>query len=187
MKKEKGFTLLELLVVIAIIGLLASLVIVGLNKARENARDAKRASDIMSLAAGIDIYYNNHGHYPLADPNDSSKCDPVKGCYAASCTHCSGTKPPKVRGENWASELLGSDISPTSPHDPLEDQGPWRYAYLYKRSGKDVGGPGYNIGYVPERQEKCPDNFQRRQIIYKGEETGIYECIYSPTEVAEEP
>lgn len=61
---NKGFTLIELLVVIAIIGLLASVVLVSLNKARAKARDARRQSDLDSIKVALELYYDNHNSYP---------------------------------------------------------------------------------------------------------------------------
>ncbi len=62
---EQGFTLIELLVVIAIVGLLSSVIILGLNSAREKARNAKRLADITQLSSAIELYFNQNYGYPL--------------------------------------------------------------------------------------------------------------------------
>jgi general secretion pathway protein G len=59
-----GFTLVELLVVIAIIGLLSTIVVVGTNYARENARDARRVADIDTIRKALEIYINTNSRYP---------------------------------------------------------------------------------------------------------------------------
>lgn len=62
--KNKGFTLIELLVVIAIIGLLASVVLLALNSARQKSRDAKRLADVRQLASALELYFNDKNGYP---------------------------------------------------------------------------------------------------------------------------
>jgi len=61
---KKGFTLIELLTVIAIIGILATVITVSTNKAREQSRDAKRKSDLSAVSAAIEMYYAQIRSYP---------------------------------------------------------------------------------------------------------------------------
>ncbi len=63
-KKILGFTLIELLVVIAIIGLLSSIVLGSLQKARARARDSRRSADIKQIINALALYYSDNGHYP---------------------------------------------------------------------------------------------------------------------------
>lgn len=63
-KNKAGFTLIELLVVIAIIGLLASVVLLALNSARQKSRDAKRLADVRQIASALELYYNDMNGYP---------------------------------------------------------------------------------------------------------------------------
>ncbi|MEI6379245.1 MAG: LamG-like jellyroll fold domain-containing protein [Candidatus Falkowbacteria bacterium] len=60
----KGFTLIELLVVVVIIGVLASLVMIGLNTSRSKARDAKRVTDIKQIQNALDLYFSSNNAYP---------------------------------------------------------------------------------------------------------------------------
>ena len=61
---ESGFTLIELLVVIAIIGILATIVLVSLNTARQKARDTRRISDMRQVALALEMYYDDNSAYP---------------------------------------------------------------------------------------------------------------------------
>lgn len=83
--KSGGFTLIEMLVVVAIIGLLSSVVIVGLNDARKKARDARRIADLRQVQNGLENFYSsNDQKYPrdtsqLYREIPSAPKDPLRG------------------------------------------------------------------------------------------------------------
>ena len=69
-KRTGGFTLIELLVVIGIIGILASIVLLSLNAARQKGRDASASGSISSIRNQVEIYLNDNNDYTgvLTDP-----------------------------------------------------------------------------------------------------------------------
>jgi prepilin-type N-terminal cleavage/methylation domain-containing protein len=64
MNSRAGFTLLELLIVLAIIGILTTVVVVGLNEGTAQARDAERQADLRNLQSAVERYKTQYGRYP---------------------------------------------------------------------------------------------------------------------------
>ncbi len=65
MKKNiHGFTLIEVLTVVAIIGLLSSVILVGLGSFRARARDARRIADLRTVQTSLELYYTKLSQYP---------------------------------------------------------------------------------------------------------------------------
>ena len=61
---QKGFTLIEVLIVVSIIGLLASIVLVGLGGFRARGADARRIVDLRQVQNALELYYQKNGNYP---------------------------------------------------------------------------------------------------------------------------
>lgn len=68
LRRQHGFTLVELLVVIGIIALLISMLLPGLNKAREQANSVRCAAQLRQIGQALYIYAtNNKGLAPWGD------------------------------------------------------------------------------------------------------------------------
>jgi general secretion pathway protein G len=61
---KNGFTLIEILIVITIIGLLTSVVLVGLGSFRSRGRDARRIADVRETQNALELYYSKKQEYP---------------------------------------------------------------------------------------------------------------------------
>ena len=64
MRRRAGFTLIELLVVIAIIAILASLLLPGLARAKEQGRTARCISNVRQITMALSMYADDHVYYP---------------------------------------------------------------------------------------------------------------------------
>jgi type II secretion system protein G len=119
-KGERGFTLIELLVVIAIIGILATIVLVSLNTARQKARDSRRISDLRQIALALEMYYDDNGGYP----SDTTANDDDWGNPATA-----NTLVYELQGEGGGTVYMAS-----VPSDPGSN------TYYYHPSGSTANG-----------------------------------------------
>lgn len=71
MENRKGFTLIEILIVVAIIGLLTSIILVGLGAFRTRGRDARRIADLRETQNGLELYYTKNQRYPAITGADT--------------------------------------------------------------------------------------------------------------------
>ena len=152
MFKQRSFTLIELLVVIAVIGVLAALVMPNLIQARAKARDARRLSDLDQLAKAMELYFNDHNHYPIWE----------SGCLETPNN-------PLIEGTPSSPAFFTSQYmaKPTGLKDPL----PSKYCYYYK---SDSTGGNFKIAaYLEKDTEKALND--------NGTASNYYEVYQGPT------
>lgn len=85
-QKEKGFTLIEILIVIGIIAILAAVVIIAINPARQfaQARNAQRSSNVNTILNAINQYgVENAGALPTSITTTATE---ICQTGAADCT-----------------------------------------------------------------------------------------------------
>ena len=61
---KQAFTLIELMIVVVILWVLMSTILPKLTWAQARARDAWRVADVSNIAAALQVYYDDNGHYP---------------------------------------------------------------------------------------------------------------------------
>lgn len=62
--KSGGFTLVELLIVVIILAILAAVVIPQFSNTTSSAKAAALDANLSALRSAIELYYQQHGHYP---------------------------------------------------------------------------------------------------------------------------
>jgi len=117
LNNKHGFTLIELLVVIAIIGLLATIVLISLNTARDKAKYARVKADIDQIIKAMKMYEIDVGELPprgdscpgCCYPNCQSAWDAVMNALLSS------------DGSGWAGPYIRATIS----------KDPWGHHFYY--------------------------------------------------------
>lgn len=144
---KKGFTLIELLVVVAIVGILATFVLSSLSKAREEARDARRLTDMRAIYTALIQYESDLGFIPIAQRYDGGP----------------GGATDNSLDDNFLRFLEDEGYMDKVPVDPI-NQGDFYYLYRCYTASQNINHMGMRLGY---RRES--DN----EFVYYSEQNAI--------------
>ncbi|MCS7016460.1 MAG: DUF1559 domain-containing protein [Gemmatales bacterium] len=101
-KRLRGVTVVELLVVIAIIGLLVSLLIPAVQRARESANRMRCASNLTKIAEAFTSFHSDHSYLPMGGEIQTS------GVWVHTSPNLIGGMPNAGRSQRlgWAYQIL---------------------------------------------------------------------------------
>jgi prepilin-type N-terminal cleavage/methylation domain-containing protein len=167
---KKGFTLIELLVVIAVIGLLSTIVMVSLNRARAKARDARRLSDLKQAVTALEVYYDAYGAYPNQvsyGENAAGGVGPWGGGPDYSFEDKDGD------GIYWLDPLAENGIIKPMPIDPQNNSAHtywyWKFNNYQGCSGDWISMAAYGLetGIGANADSDCLTSFDGNTSVYK--------------------
>lgn len=160
-RRRHGFTLIELLVVVAIIGLLLSILLPSLSKAREQGRIAVCLSNMRSIAQAASSYYIDEGDMLFAVPFGGFAGH--SGWNIITELVWGGGVPDRTRRQyNQVRDLFGaanplqSDVYFIPPEDrPLN-----KYLYPdWSEATRVKGNPErFQVAYKPPGTFQCPSD-----------------------------
>lgn len=161
-RRQAGFTLVEILIVISIIAVLAGMVLVGVQHARQGANTAMAKTTISSMATALDRYVQDEGEYPGME----LEADGDRNDFSLLYTALFGTPRPKGGGGRNA------------PYSTVPEDNIWIY--------DDAIGQ-YRAA---ERRERLDDDIEKflmdpwgEPYVYranKGKDRAEYEFMHNP-------
>ncbi len=160
---RRGFTLIELLIVVAIIGILATLLLGALFKAKERASTGVAKSQIQAIKSALAMYESDHGKFPrrrartMASGSGEAWYDDSSALYIAL-----RNKPTRALGGGqnspyleWKSESVGI-VDKTKFELPGMHDNAITASGVRKIDAADVdklNDPLYQQGFVPPAGE----------------------------------
>ena len=74
LKSMRGFTLVELLIVVVILAILAGILVPQFSSATDDAKMSSLDATLANTRSAIELYYQQHGHYPGSVTAAGSNC-----------------------------------------------------------------------------------------------------------------
>jgi prepilin-type N-terminal cleavage/methylation domain-containing protein len=135
-RPRRAFTLIELLVVIAIIGILVSLLLPGVQQAREAARRTQCKNNLKQMGLALHNYESTYNRLPMAIV--SYMTGGPTPCRTAGAT--SGSDPYDDDGFNWTASILPF-IDQTAIYNKLTESPLWGRFGATEEYWISVGSP----------------------------------------------
>jgi prepilin-type N-terminal cleavage/methylation domain-containing protein len=154
---RRGFTLIELLVVIAIVAILAGVVYVNFNEARQQSRDIQRQADLRALQDAVERYKARYGYYPAGCNGVGNWSGEPGGPH-----QCPGGNPLYIVG-------LVPEFMNRLPQDPRRGAGAG-YVYVSNRNNNVLppsGGSVYKIMAINTVEQPLPNSLAAYEHAFK--------------------
>jgi type II secretion system protein G len=132
-----AFTLVEVLIVVAIIGILAAIILPGLQGHVQKAKESAAKEDLRILRNAIEVYAAQHNGVPPGYPNNDQSLLPLNKPFSDQLTktgsYLSGIPANPFSGKIVIKMIGNSEDFPTEPV-PLTDL----YGWVYKPATKEI-------------------------------------------------